>query len=84
MHIEAVGWMRNIRLSSVGDRQSLRGWSRVELELTRALGATDVRPAFIGAGLASMALLIAGTLIFGLSRNHDVLVQNVLNFLRQH
>ena len=37
LHLDAVGWMRNVSLVSSGPMQDIKGWSRLEKELRAAL-----------------------------------------------
>ena len=37
LHLDDVGWMRNVSLVSSGPKQDYKGWSRLETELTAAL-----------------------------------------------
>jgi hypothetical protein len=41
LHLDAVGWMRNVSLVSSGPKQDYQGWTRLEKELTAALRGVD-------------------------------------------
>jgi hypothetical protein len=48
LHLDGVGWMRNVSLVSSGPKQDYRGWSRLEAELTAALRGVDAPWSFGG------------------------------------
>ncbi len=58
LHVESVGWLRNVQLTSGGPKQSFEGWRKLELELRKALRPIRVGPNILGIGL----LLVAGVL----------------------
>jgi hypothetical protein len=41
LHLDGVGWMRNVSLVSSGPKQDYQGWTRLEKELTAALRGVD-------------------------------------------
>jgi hypothetical protein len=41
LHLDGVGWMRNVSLVSSGPKQDYQGWSRLQAELTAALRGVD-------------------------------------------
>jgi hypothetical protein len=57
-HLDAVGWMRNVSLVSSGPKQDHHGWTRLEKELTAALGGVD-SPWSVG----GLLLLSAGNVL---------------------
>ena len=61
LHLESVGWLKNIQLTSGGSQQSYEGWHRLEKELTVALRKIPVTPNMIGIPMliASGALAVA-------------------------
>ena len=58
LHVEPVGWLRNIQLTAGGNRQSYEGWQRLEKELMAAVGKLNVSANIVGIGL----LLVSGAL----------------------
>ena len=59
LHAESVDWLRNIQLSSGGNRQSFEGWKQLELELEKALRKIKVRPNFAGVPLLLLSAAFA-------------------------
>ena len=59
LHAESVDWLRNIQLSSGGNRQSFEGWKQLEVELEKALRKIKVRPNFAGVPLLLLSAAFA-------------------------
>lgn len=61
LHVEPVGWLRNIQLTAGGNRQSYEGWQALESELGKALKKITVGPNMIGVPM----LILSGALALG-------------------
>jgi hypothetical protein len=58
LHLDGLGWMRNVSLVSSGPKQDFQGWSRLEAELTAALRGVETPRSVSG-----LLLLTAGNLL---------------------
>ncbi len=63
LHLESVGWMRNVSLVSSGPKQNYQGWSRLEVELATALRGIEVPWNISGL----MLLSVGNALVIGLA-----------------
>ncbi len=59
LHLESVGWLRNVQLTSGGINQSFEGWRKLEIELGKALRQIRVGPNLFGLGLLAVAGVMA-------------------------
>jgi hypothetical protein len=59
LHVEPVGWLKNVQLTAGGNQQSYEGWHTLEKELNAALKKIPVEPGMIGVPLLLVAVALA-------------------------
>lgn len=64
LHVEPVGWLRNIQLTAGGNRQSYEGWQRLEKELVVAVGKLQVSANIVGIGMLIVSGVLAAVTAF--------------------
>lgn len=83
LHVEAVGWLRNVQLTSGGLNQSFEGWRTLELELKKALAPIRVGPNLFGIGMliaaGSLAICSAAWMLY----DPQSVAQSLDDFLRR-
>lgn len=81
LHLESLGWLRNVSLVSSGPVQNYQGWRRLELALGAALARVEVPRNVRAASLVSAGLILAAFLVLTVSRESqavaDALVQAI-------
>lgn len=82
LHVESFSPMANIRLSSVGDHQSLSGWHRLERTLLEELGKVEVRPSPRGVCFLTLALVLVITASVTVLSDTPAFVRSFENLLR--
>lgn len=83
LHVEPVGWLRNIQLTSGGSQQSHEGWRAVELELNAALRKIRVSPNIIGFPLIAISGAIALAAAIWMLSDQQAVAQSLNNLLRK-
>lgn len=82
LHVESFSPMANIRLSSVGDHQSLSGWHRLERAMMESVGSIEVRPSPRGVLFLTLALLMFVTASVSVLNDTPAFVRSFENLLR--
>jgi len=83
LHVESYAPMRNVRLSSVGDHQSLGGWRQLEHALAVALPQVEVRPSPKGLAFAAVGVLLFIAALWGVADNTETVVQQFQNLMQR-
>ena len=82
LHVDNVGVMRNVSLTSVGPKQSHAGWRRLELALGTALAREEVSRNPRGLSLLGAGILITAALVLAIARNPQAVAQALFEMLR--
>jgi hypothetical protein len=82
LHIENHANMRNIQLLSVGNRQDMEGWRKLELKLRESLARITVNANPQGISFGMIAALIAALVVFALATGRQELAQALQEMLR--
>jgi len=82
LHVESFSPMANIRLSSVGDHQSLSGWHRLERAMLESVDSIEVRPSPRGVLFLTLALLLLVTASVSVLNDTPAFVRSFENLLR--
>jgi hypothetical protein len=82
LHLDTLGVMRNVSLTSVGGSQDLRGWQRLEAALAAALSRLPTTRNARGALLVASGLAIILGLGYAVARNPQGVFQALFDMLR--
>lgn len=82
LHIQSSSPMRNVTLSSTGDRQSYDGWQRLESTLAARLALATVPANPWGPALAMMSLAMFLTIGWHLVKNPEPIAQSFRNMFQ--
>lgn len=83
LHLDQSPTGRNVSLISVGARQNLLGWRRLETALAAALGQVRVTRNPRAASLLCAGLLIVVLLVMAVSRDPQAVAQTLFDMLRR-
>lgn len=81
--VESQGMMKNVQLVAAGPQQSFQGWRLLEVELVEALRTAKGTRNPYGMSLIMFGLLMAGSLLFWLSRDPQGVAQALNEMLRK-
>jgi len=81
LHLESVGWMRNVSLVSSGPKQNFQGWSRLEVELATALRGIEVPWNLSGLMLLSVGNALIIGLAWAIMHDSQSIVRTVFELL---
>ena len=81
LHLDGVGWMRNVSLVSSGPKQDYQGWSRLEAELTAALRRVETRRGLGGLLLPSAGNVLVIWLAWQIVQDPQGIARTVLDLL---
>jgi hypothetical protein len=81
--VESQGMMKNVQLVAAGTEQSFQGWRLLESELTTVLRSAKGTRNPYGLSLIMFGLLMAGSVIFWLSRDPQGVAQALNEMLRK-
>lgn len=81
--VEAQGMMKNVQLISAGSQQSFHGWRLLEAELAAVLRTVKGTRNPYGMSLVMFGLLMAGSVVFWLSRDPQGVAQSLGEMLRK-
>jgi hypothetical protein len=82
LHVEALGWMRNVTLAAVGGEQDHAGWRHLERRLAVALNRLEVDRNPRGLTLVILGSCILGVLAWGIAQNPETAFQALFKIFR--
>ncbi|QGJ71863.1 Hypothetical protein PBC10988_35750 [Planctomycetales bacterium 10988] len=77
LHVEQIPWLRNVRLTSVGDHQSFLGWRRLEIALKKRLNETEVERNLPAMGTLAIGFVALLLLMVGFLGDHQALAESM-------
>jgi hypothetical protein len=81
LHLEGVGWMRNVSLVSAGPKQDYQGWSRLQAEISAALRSVETPWNIAGLLLLCTGNILVIWLAWAIVHNPQAIAQTVLELL---
>ena len=81
LHLESVGWMRNLSLVSSGPKQNYQGWSRLEVDLATALRGVEVPWNLSGLMLLSVGNALVVGLAWAIIHDPQAIARTVFELL---
>jgi len=81
LHLESVGWMRNLSLVSSGPKQNYQGWSRLEVDLATALRGVEVPWNLSGLMLLSLGNALVIGLAWAIIHDPQAIARTVFELL---
>jgi hypothetical protein len=81
LHLDSLGWMRNVSLVSSGPKQDHQGWSRLKGELAVALRGVESPRNAAGVILLNLGIVIVLVLAWAVIRDRQAVVRTVFEWL---
>jgi hypothetical protein len=81
LHLDSVGWMRNVSLVSSGPKQDYQGWSRLQAELTAELRKVETPWSLGGLVLLSLGNVLVLWLGWAIIRDPQAIARTVFELL---